>query len=77
LKAPVRRSGVLCRDPFEIDDKPSLVVADNGPGFRDDPDSLIQPFFSRRPDGMGQGFTLLMKSQSSIKAAFFFRNEVT
>jgi len=40
---------------FELDDKPSLVVADNGPGFRDDPDSLVQPFFSHRPDGMGLG----------------------
>jgi signal transduction histidine kinase len=40
---------------FELDDKPSFVVADNGPGFRDDPDSLVQPFFSRRPDGMGLG----------------------
>jgi signal transduction histidine kinase len=40
---------------FELDDKPSLVVADNGPGLRDDPDSLVQPFFSHRPDGMGLG----------------------
>ena len=40
---------------FELDDKPSLLVADNGPGFRDDPDSLVQPFFSRRPDRMGLG----------------------
>lgn len=40
---------------FELDDKPSLLVADNGPGLRDDPDSLVQPFFSRRPDGMGLG----------------------
>jgi len=40
---------------FELDDRPALVVADNGPGFGDDPDSLVQPFFSRRPDGMGLG----------------------
>lgn len=41
---------------LDLDDKPSLIVADNGPGFRDDdPDSLVQPFFSRRPDGMGLG----------------------
>lgn len=33
----------------------SLVVADNGPGIQDDPDTLIRPFFSRRPDGMGLG----------------------
>lgn len=34
---------------------PAIVVADNGPGFQDDPDRLIRPFFSRRPDGMGIG----------------------
>lgn len=34
---------------------PAIVVADNGPGFQDDPDRLIRPFFSRRPDGMGVG----------------------
>lgn len=34
---------------------PAIVVADNGPGFLDDPDILIQPFFSRRPEGMGLG----------------------
>ncbi len=34
---------------------PAIVVADNGPGLQDDPDLLIRPFFSRRPDGMGVG----------------------
>ncbi|MGO7274696.1 ATP-binding protein [Rhizobium ruizarguesonis] len=34
---------------------PVLVFADNGPGFRDPPEQLVEPFFSRRPDGMGLG----------------------
>jgi len=34
---------------------PAIIVADNGPGFKDDPDRLTRPFFSRRPDGMGVG----------------------
>jgi len=34
---------------------PAIIVADNGPGFQDDPDRLTQPFFSRRPEGMGVG----------------------
>lgn len=34
---------------------PAIIVADNGPGFQDDPDRLTRPFFSRRPDGMGVG----------------------
>ncbi len=34
---------------------PAIVIADNGPGFRDPPEQLVQAFFSRRPDGMGLG----------------------
>ena len=35
---------------------PALVVADNGTGFQgDDPQNLVRPFFTRRPDGMGLG----------------------
>lgn len=34
----------------------SIVVADNGVGLReDDPDQLVRPFFTRKPDGMGLG----------------------
>lgn len=42
----------------ELDDRPTIIVADNGPGFRDEPDTLVQPFFSRKPDGMGLGLHL-------------------
>ena len=35
---------------------PAIVVADNGPGFQgDDPNNLVRPFFTRKPDGMGLG----------------------
>lgn len=34
---------------------PAIIIADNGPGLSDEPDTLIRPFFSRRPDGMGLG----------------------
>jgi signal transduction histidine kinase len=34
---------------------PAIIVADNGTGFRDAPDEVVQPFFSRRTDGMGLG----------------------
>lgn len=45
---------------------PAIIVADNGPGFMDLPEELIQPFFSRKPDGMGLGLHLadqVMKAQ--------------
>ena len=35
---------------------PAIVVADNGTGFHgDDPQNLVRPFFTRKPDGMGLG----------------------
>lgn len=34
---------------------PAIVVADNGSGFLDPAEEVVQPFFSRRPDGMGLG----------------------
>lgn len=39
----------------DFPDGPAVVIADNGTGFSDVPQQLIQPFFSRRPDGMGLG----------------------
>ena len=34
---------------------PAIVVADSGPGFKDRPDFLVEPFVSTKPDGMGLG----------------------
>lgn len=34
---------------------PAIVVADNGPGFRDTPEHMVYPFFTRKPEGMGLG----------------------
>ncbi len=39
----------------ELSGGPAIVVADNGPGFNDEPERLKQPFFTRRPTGMGLG----------------------
>ena len=37
-------------------DRPAIIVADNGVGFQDDmPEHLVRPFFTRKPDGMGLG----------------------
>jgi len=39
----------------ELKDGPAIFIADNGPGFLDPPEYLIEPFISRKPDGMGLG----------------------
>ncbi|WHI44649.1 ATP-binding protein [Microbulbifer sp. TRSA001] len=49
---------------FDLDG-PSIIVADNGPGFVDSPEDIVQPFFSRKTDGMGIGLyysDMMMKS---------------
>lgn len=37
----------------------NIVIADNGPGFKDDISDLIRPFFSRKDNGIGIGLYLI------------------
>lgn len=37
----------------------NVIVADNGPGFKDNPEEIITPFFSRRDGGIGIGMYLI------------------
>jgi len=39
----------------DLEGGPAIIIADNGPGFKDAADFLTKPFFTRRPDGMGLG----------------------
>jgi len=39
----------------ELAEGPAIVIGDNGTGFSDPLEYLIQPFFTRKPDGMGLG----------------------
>jgi len=48
-------------------DGPAIAIADTGNGFRDAPEDLIKPFFTRRETGMGIGLyfaDMAMKSHS-------------
>jgi nitrogen fixation/metabolism regulation signal transduction histidine kinase len=50
----------------ELPGGPAIVIADNGTGFIDPPEYLIEPFISRKPEGMGLGLHLadqVMKAQ--------------
>jgi len=50
---------------FLQDNIPVVIVADNGPGFKDDIADIVTPFFSRKNDGIGIGLylvdTIMMK----------------
>lgn len=36
-----------------------IILADNGPGFKDDIEDIVRPFFSRKEDGIGIGLYLV------------------
>ncbi|MGP5257769.1 ATP-binding protein [Glutamicibacter ardleyensis] len=42
-------------DPTLYQEGPTLIIADNGPGLADDLSDAVEPFFTRRPDGIGVG----------------------
>ena len=56
----------------DLAEGPSIVVADTGPGFSDEPEELVRPFFSRRPEGMGLGlyYTGLVMELGDGRLAF-------
>ena len=52
--SPERKLYIGTSDDFEAG--PAIIVADNGTGLQgDDPENLVRPFFTRKPDGMGLG----------------------
>jgi signal transduction histidine kinase len=56
---------------------PAVIIADTGPGFQDEPDTLRRPFFSRRPEGMGVGlyYVNLVMELNGGRLAFPDRDE--
>jgi hypothetical protein len=41
------------------DDSVSVIIVDNGPGFKDDITDIVRPFFTRKDDGIGIGMYLI------------------
>jgi signal transduction histidine kinase len=57
----------------DLEGGPALVVADNGPGFgNDDPEDLVEPFFSRRTGGMGLGLYIVNEVMRVQKGKILF-----
>lgn len=44
---------------YKKDNASRIIVADNGPGFKDSVEEIITPFFSRRESGIGIGMYLV------------------
>lgn len=53
----------------------ALIVADNGPGFQDDPDVVTKPFFTRRPDGTGLGLYYASLAMTLSGGTLLFPNK--
>jgi signal transduction histidine kinase len=69
---------ICIRVSRDLEGGPCLVVADSGPGFRDNPEDLVRPFFTRRPEGMGLGlyYANLVMELSGGKLLFPQRGDV-
>jgi nitrogen fixation/metabolism regulation signal transduction histidine kinase len=37
----------------------AIIIVDNGPGFKDDINEIVMPFFTRKEDGIGIGLYLI------------------
>lgn len=53
-------------------DGPALLFADNGNGFELDPDDLVQPYKTMKPDGMGLGLYYVDLVMQSIGGKLLF-----
>lgn len=74
-----RRRRIFISITDEIPGGRTLLIADNGPGFADDPDILVRPFFTRKPEGMGLGlyYASVAMQISGGKLVFPQKGDVT
>ncbi len=49
-----------------------IIVVDNGPGFIDPPDLLVQPFMTRKADGMGLGLYIANEVMKAHEGQLLF-----
>jgi signal transduction histidine kinase len=50
---------ILLSASHELKEGPAIIIGDNGSGFMDDLEYMVQPFFTRKPDGMGLGLHIV------------------
>jgi hypothetical protein len=54
-----KNKGIYIKTMKNEDDSISIIIVDNGPGFKDSITDVVQPFFSRKADGIGIGLYLI------------------
>ena len=60
---------------FDLSAGPAIVVADNGPGFIDPLELLVEPFVSRKPDGIGLGLYIANEVMKVHSGSWHFRRQ--
>ena len=61
----------------DLDGDAAIAVVDNGTGFQDPPELLIEPFTSRKPDGMGLGLHLAHEVMLAHDGRLAFPDQAT
>jgi signal transduction histidine kinase len=59
---------------LDIKGGPVLFVADTGPGFQDPPELLVEPFMTRKPEGMGLGLHIANEIMKVHEGRLIFPN---
>lgn len=71
-----KRKFIYIGTTHDLEDGPAIVVGDNGPGFgQDEPEDLIEPFFTRRNGGMGLGLYIVNEVMRVNKGRLAFPAE--
>jgi len=63
----------------ELSEGPAIVIADNGSGIIDSLEDITQPFFTRKPDGMGLGLHItdeIMKTHKGFLKSLKRRSKI-
>lgn len=63
---------IIIRIDSDLDGRPRILVSDNGPGIKDEPSLLVQPFFTRKPDGSGLGLYIVDRIMKAHKGEMKF-----
>lgn len=56
---------IVIRLDRDTNGNPRIMVSDNGPGIKDDPAFLIEPFYTRKPDGSGLGLYIVDRAMKT------------